>query len=51
MKVVKYNSSLDSIVQNLYNNEAFIQLSKDGSEILIMNKKPVANPKYVYEAQ
>jgi hypothetical protein len=51
MKCIKYNSSLDAIVQNLYNSEGYIQLSKDRSEVIIMNKKPIANPKYIFEAE
>lgn len=48
IEIVKYNSSLDSTVQNFPTIDGFIQVI-DG-ELIITNKKPVELPKYILEA-
>lgn len=47
---VKYNYSLDDSVQNFTSYEATIELSKDFNELIITNRKPIANEVYVLEA-
>lgn len=49
MKVFKYNTSLDKNVQEHNCYDAFIQLSEDGEQLLITNKKPV-KAEYILEA-
>lgn len=45
----KYNHTLDGTVMNYYQFEAKIQISQDGKQLLITNRKPRTNPRYMYE--
>lgn len=47
---MKYNYSLEDIVQNFPSYDGYLQLSHDGKELIITCKKPVDNQKYVLEA-
>lgn len=45
----KYNHTLEGNVMNHYQFEAKIQISEDGKQLLITNRKPRTNPRYMYE--
>lgn len=45
----KYNHAMDPSVQNHKIFEATIELSPDGTELIITNKKPVSDPEYILE--
>ena len=49
VKAVKYNNSLDKIVQNFCSYDCYIQISPDKQELIIMNKKPKEFQKYILE--
>ena len=44
------NSSLDDTTQNFSSYDGYMQTDINSEELIIMNKKPVDNPKYVLEA-
>ena len=46
----KYNYALDKSVQNFSSYACYLQLSQDGKDLLILNKKIIENPKHVLEA-
>ena len=48
VKVIKYNSSLDEIVQKHVCFDAYLQLSQDRKKLIFVNKKPVED-KYILE--
>ena len=50
IKCVKYNYSLEEEIQNQLQFDGTIQLSEDGQELIIINKKPNTNPEYILEA-
>ena len=50
MNCFKYNYALDSEVQNFTNFQSFLQLSEDGEELIITNRKPVEKMKYILES-
>jgi len=45
----KYNHTLESSVVNHFQFDSKIQISQDGQQIVITNKKPLNNPMYFYE--
>ena len=50
IKCYKYNHALDSIVQNLSSQMAFIELSKDFQDLKITNRVPKDKIEYVLES-
>ena len=50
IKCYKYNYNIDEKVQNFRQFEAYLSLSKDGTQLIITNMKPISNPEYVLEA-
>ena len=50
IKCFKYNYNIDANVQNWRQFESYMQLSKDGTEINIVNLKPIIKEEYVLEA-
>ena len=50
IRCIKYNYSIDPEGQNHLQFDALLQVSQDGKELLIYNKKPNDNPEYIPEA-
>ena len=48
--MVKYNFTLDESIQNFTTYDGYIQLSSDGQELLITNKKVIEDQEYILEA-
>lgn len=49
IKCVKYNHSLDDEVQRVVSFEGYLQLSKDGKFLKIVNKKVIRKKAYAYD--
>ena len=47
LKCFKYNYAFEEVVQNFNNYQSFIQLSPDGEELVITNRKPVEKLEYI----
>ena len=50
IKIIKYNSSLDKVVQNFSSFDSYLQISRNKDELVIFNKKPIEFQKYILEA-
>ena len=49
IKATKYNYTIEASIMNNFQVDCQIHLSKDGKELIIMNKTPNSYPKYKYE--
>lgn len=49
MHCFKYNYAFEEVVQNFNSYQSFIQLSPDGTELIITNRKPKEQLEYIHE--
>ena len=45
----KYNYAFEEVVQNFNSYQSYIQLSSDGTELIITNRKPIEKLEYLHE--